>query len=145
MKRALLLGVAWALLAAAAPPSQTSVTVTVTELRSAQGVVRACLTSHAKGFPDCHEAAGDISLTVPANGTVAFDFANIPPGRYAIAVVHDENNNGKIDRALLLMPKEGFGFSRDAPVRMGPPPFDKAAFTVADAPVHLTIRMRYML
>jgi uncharacterized protein (DUF2141 family) len=131
-------------LIAAAPPTGTSVSVTVVGLRSAKGVVRACLTSQAKGFPECHEQAGDIARIAPANAPVAFEFANVPPGRYAIAVIHDENDNGKMDRALLMMPKEGYGFSRDAPVRMGSPPFAKAAFAVADSPIHLTIRMRYM-
>lgn len=45
----------------------------------------------------------------------------------------------------LFLPKEGFGFSRDAPVRMGPPSFNSAAFVVGDAAIQQTIRMRYML
>ena len=49
------------------------------------------------------------------------------------------------DRALSLMPREGYGFSRDAPVRMGPPSFEQAAFEVGPARVSQTIRMRYML
>ncbi len=44
----------------------------------------------------------------------------------------------------LFMPREGFGFSRDAPVRFGPPRFDAAAFVVADVAIHQTVRMRYM-
>jgi uncharacterized protein (DUF2141 family) len=75
---------------------------------------------------------------------VSLDFADVVPGRYAIAVLHDENGNGKVDRALGLMPKEGFGFSRDAPVRMGPPSFKQASFDVA-GDASQTLRMRYML
>ena len=121
------------------------VEVTVTGVRSGKGVVRACLTSHAQGFPKCREAAGDRALVVPAAERVVFTFPDVLPGRYAIALMHDENRNGKIDRAMLLMPREGFGFSHDAPVRMGPPPFAKAAFEVAGQAVHQPIRMRYML
>ena len=44
-----------------------------------------------------------------------------------------------------MMPKEGFGFSRDAKVRMGPPSFQDAVFPVGAANEKLTIRMRYML
>ena len=80
----------------------------------------------------------------PADKAATITFRGVAPGRYAIAVFHDENGNGKMDKALLI-PKEGFGFSRDAPVRMGPPPFSAAAFDVADKDVRQSIKMRYML
>jgi uncharacterized protein (DUF2141 family) len=48
-----------------------------------------------------------------------------------------------MDKAM-MMPREGYGFSRDAPVRFGPPSFRSAAFTVGAAPVHQTVRMRYI-
>ena len=62
-----------------------------------------------------------------------------------VALLHDENANGKADRALGMMPKEGFGFSRDAKVQMGPPVFDDAAVQIDRAPRTLPIKMRYML
>ena len=130
-------------LAAASPPARSDLHVDVTGLRSAKGVVRACLTSRAEGFPDC--GPGDREMAVPAEGAVSFDFPAVAPGRYAIALIHDENGNGRMDRALLLMPKEGYGFSRDAPVVMGPPSFAQAAFDVTAAPARQTIRIRYML
>ena len=67
----------------------------------------------------------------------------VPPGTYAIALVHDENGNRRMDKTLIL-PREGFGFSRDAPVRFGPPSFAAAAFAVASQPVRQTVKMRYM-
>lgn len=73
------------------------------------------------------------------------NFEGVRPGRYALALLHDENGNGKADRALLMIPKEGFGFSRDAPVRMGPPPFGAAAFEVRNGAVKQAVQMRYML
>ena len=52
--------------------------------------------------------------------------------------------DGRADR-VLMVPREGFGFSRNAPVRMGPPSFDSAAFQVGTSAVSHTIRMRYLL
>jgi len=103
------------------------------------------MTSHPDRFPRCRGDADAYALVVPANAPVTLDFGRVAPGRYAIALLHDENGNGKADRALSLMPREGYGFSRDAPVRMGPPRFAQAAFDVGRAPVRQTIRMRYML
>ena len=133
------------LIGAAPPPAATTdVTVTVTGLRSDHGTLRACMTDSPASFPKCRGVAGAHTLIAPASGTVHLDFTDVAPGRYAIALLHDENDNGKADRALMMMPKEGFGFSRDAPVMMGPPKFAAAAFTVQSTPVNQTIRIRYM-
>ena len=67
------------------------------------------------------------------------------PGKYAIALLHDENDNGKADRAMGMMPKEGYGFSRDAPVKMAPPKFSDAVFTQGEGASRMTIKMRYFL
>ncbi len=128
-----------------AAPTQT-VTVTVTGLRSSKGVVRACMTTDAQRFPKCAGDPASYRLVVPASeGGATLTFKGVTPGRYAIALLHDENENGKADRALGMMPREGFGFSRDAPVRMAPPKFADAVFPVAHSDLKLTIRMRYML
>ncbi|WP_435419053.1 DUF2141 domain-containing protein [Parerythrobacter aurantius] len=119
------------------------VSVTVTELRSAKGKVLACLTAKPKAFPDCNKDPQALSMTVDAGNTVRFTFRGVAPGTYAISLLHDENGNGKADKALMI-PREGFGFSRDAKVQMGPPKFAAAAFPVASDPVHQRIRMRYL-
>lgn len=126
--------------------TEAVVHVEISGLRNAKGVVRACMTSRVKGFPQqCRADAQSYTVIVPAKETVSLEFDHVRPGRYAIALLHDENNNGKADRALSMIPKEGFGFSRDAPVRMGPPSFDSAAFSVVAGSSRQAIRMRYML
>ena len=52
-------------------------------------------------------------------------------GRYAIAIFHDENNNDKFD-TFLGIPKEKFGFSKNAQVLLGPPKFSEASFFLSD-------------
>lgn len=142
---ALTLALAAGTLLTGAASGGTAVTVTVTDLRNTKGVVRACMTDNAKVFPKCREDAKSFRAVVNATGPVTFKFEHVPPGTYAIALLHDENNNGKSDRALMMMPKEGYGFSRDAKVKMGPPSFKSAAFEVAAQPLNQTIKMRYML
>ena len=120
-----------------------AVTATVTGLRSADGQVLACLTADPHAFPSCDKDPDAHAIIVPARKTVRIDFGRIPAGEYAIALVHDENANGRLDKRL-MMPREGFGFSRNAPVRLGPPAFASAAFEVDAAGEHQAIRMRYM-
>lgn len=135
--------IAGCLSGAANNPPAGEVTVTVEGLRSANGQVLACLTASATSFPDCRRDPHARKQVVPARQDVAIHFADLPPGRYAIALIHDENANGKPDMALFL-PREGFGFSRNAPVRFGPPSFSSAAFILGDGAQVQMIRMRYM-
>lgn len=141
---ALGLSSAGALLSAAAPPG-VEVRVAVTGLRSDRGLVQACLTADPRAFPDCSRDKAAHTLTVPAAEGMVLDFGRVAPGRYAISLLHDENGNGRADKTLGLIPREGFGFSHDAPVRMGPPKFAEAAFEVSGEPAAHTIRMRYLL
>ncbi|MHA6318615.1 DUF2141 domain-containing protein [Altererythrobacter sp. CAU 1778] len=129
----------------AAPVADAArLTVTVSELRSSDGLVRACLTPDPGDFPNCKHQPANHQLTVRAADKVTLVFKGIEPGRYAVALLHDENGNGKVDRALVL-PKEGFGFSRDAKLQMGPPRFDAAAIDLKSGQNRQTIRMRYIL
>ncbi len=132
-------------LLSAAAPATGEVVIDISNLRSAKGVVLACMTTNSKVFPKCRKDPASYRVSVPANGAKKLVFKGVKPGRYAIALLHDENKNGKADRALSMIPKEGFGFSRDAKVRMGPPSFKSAAFDYAGKNTRMTIKMRYML
>lgn len=134
---------AGALLAGNSPPPGVELKVTVTGLHSGKGLILACLVSSAKGFPDCSKDAEARKLAVPVTSPMVIDFGVVPAGNYAVALVHDENANHKMDKHLFL-PAEGYGFSRDAPVRMGPPSFADAAFRAEGQAVNHTIKMRYM-
>jgi uncharacterized protein (DUF2141 family) len=139
-----LAGIAGAL-AAAAPAHAGEVVITVTDLRSTKGVIRACMTTRADIFPKCIKDPSAHRTVVPANGKLEIRFTGVKPGSYAIALLHDENDNGKADRAMGMMPKEGYGFSRDAPVKMAPPKFADAVFTQGEGTSRVTIKMRYFL
>lgn len=146
MKRAsaITLALGAAVLGAATPPNHGQIAVTVTDLRSAKGVVLACMTTQPKAFPDCDKDPHSYRQTVPAAGEVHLMFRDVAPGHYAISLLHDENDNGRADRVLGMVPKEGFGFSRDAKLRMGPPSFQSAAFDFDGTARALNIRMRYL-
>lgn len=127
----------------AGSPGLTEVSVVVTGLRNAKGQVLACLTAQPKAFPDCRKDPAAKQAIVPAAPTVQIRFGAVPAGRYAISLIHDENGNRKLDLAVMI-PREGYGFSRDAAVTMGPPKFDKAAFDVAGPTIEQKARMRYI-
>ena len=74
-------------------------------------------------------------------GTVRI--ADVPPGQYAVQAFHDENGNGRLDRGFVGRPLEGMGFSRDAPMRFGPPRFPDAAIEVPPRGGALALTIRY--
>ena len=145
MKRVGITALAGLLAAMSAPAAADSVTITITDLRSSEGVVRACMTTVEDIFPRCARDPNSHRTVVPAGETVTIRFDDVEPGNYAVAVLHDENENGKADRVLGMAPREGYGFSRDAPVRMAPPDWDDAVFEMGAAAKNMTIKMRYFL
>ena len=129
--------------AATGPAPSGTVVVEISGLRSTDGQVLACLTAPAKSFPACARDPAAHKLAVPSRDAAMLRFTGVPPGRYAIALLDDANRNGKADMALFL-PREDFGFSRNAAVRFGPPKFAAAAFDGGAGEVRIPIRIRYM-
>ncbi|MEI8362483.1 MAG: DUF2141 domain-containing protein [Betaproteobacteria bacterium] len=57
---------------------------------------------------------------------------DIPSGKYAISVFVDSNQDSKLNKNLLGIPTELYGFSRDARSLFGPPTFAESAFELSD-------------
>ncbi len=125
----------------AVPTAELS--VDVSNLRSAKGMVRVCLTADPDNFPACIDDADAITRSIPAT-TTSIHFDGLPHGAYAVAVIHDENNNHKLD-TFAGIPREGFGFSRNPTVTFGPPRFAAARFTLQSDADRQQVRMRYLL
>lgn len=68
----------------------------------------------------------------------------LPLGEYAIAVYHDENDNGTQDENYMGIPEEGFGFSGNPKIKYGPASYKAAKFQVNEAELALTIKMIYL-
>jgi len=112
-------------------------------LRSTKGQILVCVTRVPRYFPDCSDDPDKRHFAVAARGG-AVTIGNVTPGDYAIAIVHDENGNGKLD-TFAGIPREGVGFSRNPVLRFGAPSFRSASFAVAGAPVEQDIRVKYFL
>jgi uncharacterized protein (DUF2141 family) len=127
-----------------AAPSASTLDVNVTGLRSMKGNVLVCVTANPKFFPDCSKDPKGLRAKVAARDSGSVSFAGVAQGTYAVALLHDENGNSKMDMAVFL-PREGFGFSRNPAVVTGPPKFKSAAFAVDGAEVSQRVKMKYML
>lgn len=95
------------------------------------------------GFPRDDEKAFDTALGEIKDNKCSFSFKKVPPGRYAIMVLHDENKSGDMDTSFLGLPKEGYGASNNAKASFGPPKFEAACFTVDSSDVTVKINIVY--
>lgn len=120
------------LLPAQAPDSVT-LTVRILNVRNANGVVRIALFQSLDGFPgDASKALHTLPAKIdPQTLTAQAIFSGIPRGTYAVMAFHDENGNGKLDKNVVGIPKEGYGASNNPTKKMRPPTFDEAKFVVA--------------
>ena len=61
------------------------------------------------------------------DGKISVTFEDVEPGNYAVMVLHDENDNSRMDMDMNGMPKESYGMSNN-PMLYGPPTFTDAKF-----------------
>lgn len=120
------------------------VTVQLTGLRNAKGMVHVCLTSNQARFLDCQKVGGSIGKSLPAGQASRIGLGKAAPGTYALLVIHDENGNGKLDM-MLGMPREGFGFSNNPSMKPRAPRWDEVRFELKPGPSAQAIRVRYVL
>src|SRR5579875_812315 len=129
---------------AAAPGSgECTLVVHVTGFRNQKGDAGGSLFRSPAGWPEDNSKAY-VHGAFPIQGDHAtLTFQHLPPGRYAVAVLHDENSNHKLDRNFLKVPKEGFGFGNNPHVGLSAPKWETAATDVGCPVTETDIRLIY--
>lgn len=120
-----------------------SISVAIAGLKNTQGQVRFSLFNSAQGFPGSGEQAIAKGSTSATDTPPSFTFENLQPGQYAVAVFHDVNGDGILNRGLMGIPKEGFGFSNNPKLLMGAPSFKRAAVAVNSDRLEICIQLKY--
>jgi uncharacterized protein (DUF2141 family) len=118
--------------------------VKILDIRNSAGSVACALFKSPKGFPtEFLHAATNIMIIKVRDTQARCAFEDIPPGTYALAAIHDENMNDKLDANWLGAPTEGYGFSNDAKALLGAPSFSAARFRYDGQNLELAISLRY--
>ena len=119
------------------------IVVEVGELHSNDGKVACALFTpeHAATFPGTEAAKQTMVPITDLKATCRF--TDLKKGFYAIAVFHDENDNGKLDTNFLGIPIEGSGASNNAQGWMGPPKFVDARFEFTGGQHEIKIDVSY--
>ncbi len=124
-------------------PATGDIVVRITNLRNDIGNAAVALYNSPDGFPGDSTKVYRADIGEISRGESRVMFRDVPYASYAIAVLHDENRNGKMEKGLFGIPKEGYGFSNDASGFMGPPDFDDAKFRLGSDSITITINVKY--
>jgi uncharacterized protein (DUF2141 family) len=119
---------------------QSSLEITITNIREVKGSIRASVFNEKSNFLK-KEYQGRVTKVV--GETMIISFENLPTGEYALSVIHDENENGELDSNFMGIPKEGFGFGNNALGRFGPPDFEETVVKVANTAQKQSIALKY--
>jgi uncharacterized protein (DUF2141 family) len=125
----------------AGPAFAGDLEITIQGLRNSSGEVSLAIFDKPQEFPrgakiqdrDVAAKAGDLTIV----------FKNLKPGRYALAIHHDENTNQEMDTNFIGLPLEGYGFSNNARVFFGPPTFEAASFEMGSGNQAINLRVVY--
>ena len=114
--------------------------VRIDGLRETKGHVLVALADSADAWDGKVEARARMRHPVAGTSeTIRFD--DLPPGHYAISLFHDENDNGRMDKNIVGMPTEGYGFSQNPRV-MRKATFEEARFEVAADGADIVVELR---
>lgn len=106
----------------------SSLTINVSGLKNNTGLLTVEIYNSKEKFLKTAYKKG--SSTIKTN-SASVTFSDVPKGEYTVMVYHDINNNGKLDKSFIGMPKEPVACSNNAKGFMGPPKYEDAKFTIA--------------
>jgi uncharacterized protein (DUF2141 family) len=121
--------------------AQGNLTVKIENIKNNNGDILIGLYDSLARFPRKVSTGKVIKVT---GKEMHVKFSDVKPGKYAVSVLHDENQNKDLDQGVLGKPKEGFGFSNNVMGIIGPPSFKKASFYVPKGKSSISIKMRYL-
>lgn len=114
-------------------------TVKITNIKTIEGTVHSAIYDSPEAFPKEEQELHQEIITVKSD-TVTCKFKNLSSKIYAIAIFHDANLNGKIDKNFMGIPKEGYGFSRNYKPKFRAPKFDDASINLtADTTIFINL------
>lgn len=131
---------------AEADVSRATVALSFGGLKNSNGKICISVFKGKDGFPDSASAAIYTGCS-PANAQVGPTLDLEPGFAYGIAIFHDENDNGSLDKkpfGPVQVPAEGYGFSRNPGFKPGAPEFSEVEFTPSAGTSEQHIDLTYL-
>jgi uncharacterized protein (DUF2141 family) len=110
-------------------PPKARLQVDIQNVNSRNGAVFVALFKPGREFPEGKPIEGKKIEATASSIQINF---SVEPGNYALALFHDTNSNGKMDKNMLGIPKEPYGFSNDFRPKFFVPKFSDCQFSVGE-------------
>ena len=101
--------------------------LSVVGLESDEGKAMIALFNSEEGYSETGKNFKSNAIEIK-DSKVVWTIEDLPFGEYAIKLYHDENGNGKMDKNMLGIPSEDYGFSNNASGSFGPADYEDAKF-----------------
>ena len=118
--------------------SNTKLIVKVSHINSSKGTINVAVFNSEEDF--LNQAFMEQKKDAKPDKLV-FEFIGLPEGEYTVGVIHDENENGELDKNFIGIPLEPYGISKEGKSNFGPPDYEKALFTIDNSNVTLSISL----
>lgn len=105
-----------------------TLTIVIEDIRDASGTVQVQVLAGKAQF----EGGGAVAqfLEQAVEGALTITAEDLPPGEYAIRIMHDVNGNDELDANFVGMPTEPYAFSNNARGMFGPATWEDARFVL---------------
>ena len=118
--------------------------ITVSNIRSSKGKIMLSLFKDEKSFKDAKPfKTTSYEKKGLANGSLVLKW-QIEPGIYGMTLLDDENQNTEMDKNLIGVPKEGFGFSDFYLEKLKAPSFNEFKTEIKSEGNKIQIKVKYM-
>lgn len=134
-------GMVLLLLLGAQSPQGALLRVHVVDARNERGQMIFGVFDQPKGFPSKEDRSVNWQVKPAADGLV-FE-CRLPPGWYSASVLHDENNNHRMDKNFIGIPKEGYGVTNNPRPARRAATFKEAQFHLPPDGAEMVISMQY--
>ncbi|NVN16855.1 DUF2141 domain-containing protein [Muricauda sp. HICW] len=119
--------------------AQNTLSVQVNNVPSGHGSVKVAIYDSDDSFLSFDQVLRSDSVNADM-GSVVLHISDLPAGEYALAIFHDENDNGKLDTNWLGIPREKVAFSKAKMKTFGPPKFKECSFKMSsDHEIHIDL------
>ena len=129
LARLLLISLVAFILSSADSNKKAKLVVKVTNIESTKGVVEIGLYSDNGKFPIPNKQYKSTRQKITSS-EVKYTFQDLPVGKYALAVYHDENEDKKCNKNFFGVPTEAYCFSRDFRPFLSIPKFKDCAINL---------------
>lgn len=121
--------------------STADLNVQISNIKNQNGLVQLGLYNDASKFPKVGETYKMVRVRTKGDEKL-YTFKNLPVGKYALAIYHDENANKICDTNFFGIPKEAYAFSNGIRPRFSAPSFQSCSFLV-NSDKSVTIKLVY--